>query len=640
MKHFYSKFYPAIFYLFFVLYWTGWHLTLIQVMPDVTVREVLAGLIKVADIYAILAIFFLAMVYIVFRAAGSGRLKKILYAAAIVIALFLTWFRILDWGTFYFAGQHVDNNFWYHAFYVDGTSFLFTNVALVLFSSLFIYLAIFAYLLRSYINRIQEISDDLGGLIRANATVLFISLVLINAPLLFADTMPPNPVKNQYVEIPEIKVITSFIDYAARPNRMDNVELDAAIVEKLKKCGISVKTGDPYPLIKDTIYLDPRNKTRNKPRIDAGTNIIIIFLESFNSVFLNEQLHGFKGLTPNVQDVMKRSFRFNSMYSSSYPTERGMIATLGSTLYLLDRLRGPHTKMKPPIPCKLFLLSDVLKTKGYTNIHVKGGSGLFGSIRSSFINKQHYDKFFAWESVELQMHIKGSRKQGWGLRDDDVFDFAATLLKENKIQEPFLFTMNSLDLHPPYDPTYTTKNAKDITLLNSIYSTDHGFGVFWEYFKNSRYRNNTVLILTVDHAMGAGTELKKFFATFGYPADTSCDIIPCFILFPGNNSWNGRENNTLCTNLDITPTILDMMDIDVKNPFIGLSIFSERSRYPLAITGYYTVDYEPVLRCMSQKDRAWVQKVGWKKEDQTLFQDYMKKIVLNRMLFPENTKKK
>jgi phosphoglycerol transferase MdoB-like AlkP superfamily enzyme len=316
-----------------------------------------------------------------------------------------------------------------------------------------------------------------------------------------------------------------------------------------------------------------------------------------------------------------------------------MLFTLGSTLYLLDRLKGPHAKLKPPIPCKLYLLSDILKTRGYTNIHVKGGSGVFGSMRSSFINKQSYDEFYAWESVELQMHVKGGRKQGWGLRDDDVFDFAASLMRENKIQEPFMLTINSLDMHPPYDPAHTHPNAKGINLFNAIYNTDRGFGVLWNYFKNSRYRDNTVLIITCDHAMGLGKELKEFFAAIDHKADMYCDIIPCFFLFPGDNPWKGKTNNTPCSNLDITPTILDMMDIDVENPFIGLSVLSDRRKYPNALTSYFTVGYPPVDERLTPADRAAIRAIGWTREDQEMFTDYMNKLVLNRMIFPDEKEK-
>lgn len=41
--------------------------------------------------------------------------------------------RMFDWGTLYFGGNHIDGNFWAHAFYTDGLVFLLTWQALVLY---------------------------------------------------------------------------------------------------------------------------------------------------------------------------------------------------------------------------------------------------------------------------------------------------------------------------------------------------------------------------------------------------------------------------------------------------------------------------------------------------------------------------
>ena len=56
-------------------------------------------------------------------------LRRVFFSAMVFIFVLDGFIRILDWGVIYFAGQHVDNEFWYHAFYTDGTSFFLTKVA-------------------------------------------------------------------------------------------------------------------------------------------------------------------------------------------------------------------------------------------------------------------------------------------------------------------------------------------------------------------------------------------------------------------------------------------------------------------------------------------------------------------------------
>ena len=85
-----------------------------------------------------------------------------------------------------------------------------------------------------------------------------------------------------------------------------------------------------------------------------------------------------------------------------------------------------------------------------------------------------------------------------------------------------------------------------------------------------------MVILTADHAMGNNKDYLAFIKDYGNYARPFFDRIPCFIFLPGG-AWAGRSNNVNCVNLDILPTILDMMNKDLANPFMGLSIFSERN---------------------------------------------------------------
>ncbi len=608
-------------------------------MPDVSFKEIFTGLVMLINFYLFLTLLFMGGIFFLFRVIKSNILKKTIYALIIFLAVFFAILRIVDWGTIYFSGQHVDNIFWYHAFYIDGTYFFLNKIAAIVISIFILCIVLFSRFLSVFIRRIPEISNNFKAYSKLNCGVFIILIILLNVPIIFASAETENPMKQQYIKIPEVVTIASFIDYAIRPDRMNSATLNKKILAKLKKGGVLINPDEKYPLMKDSIYINPKNRTSNKPKIKIGTNIIIVFLESFNKAFLLDKLHGYHGLTPNLNEVMSQSFSFTNMYNATFPTERGMFAILGSSLYLLDRIKGPHKNLRPPIPCKFYMLSDILKERGYSNYHVQGGSGLFGGLGESFVKRQNYDTFYDWESVELHNHAKKKGNEGWGIPDDYIFDFAASNLKNGKFKEPFLLTINSLDTHPPHEPTHKHPDVKDNPLLNVVHSTDHGFGIFWEYFKNSNFRKNTILIITADHAMGPGTALKKFFASFNYPADRNHDIVPCFILFPGSNPWNKKSNDTLCTSLDVLPSLLDMMDIDVKNPFLGLSIFSERSKYPFTLSEYYTIQYDVVMNKLSPDKRAEVKSIGWTSDDQSAYIDYLKKIVLNRSVYPEEKNK-
>ena len=69
------------------------------------------------------------------------------------------------------------------------------------------------------------------------------------------------------------------------------------------------------------------------------------------------------------------------------------------------------------------------------------------------------------------------------------------------------------------------------------------------------------------------------------------DIIPFIIHIPNDSEWKGKIDLTLGSALDITPTLLDLLHIDTPNPFMGLSLLSDRKKYPVLLGDTSLNDY-------------------------------------------------
>ncbi len=379
-----------------------------------------------------------------------------------------------------------------------------------------------------------------------------------------------------YTSLPEMEFFRSFYMFYFLSHQLSSreVTLDPEIVRGFLKKGQLLYSMDrKYPFMKKSIYLDRSRKSYNKPAIRPGTNIVIIFVESLSSFFLKEEIHGVKGLMPNIREMGRESFAFTDMYNSSYPTLKGLIAALGSALYLLDE-EVAGTRI--PVPCRFLFLSNVLKKLDYTTIHIQAGSERFIGMKNLFTEREGYDYFYGSESLLLDNISRLER--GFGVDDEKVFDFTIEWLEKYKGNKPFLLTISTINSHPPYKGSYKHPGSGGTPMLDGLHSTDKAFGTFWEFFKKSRFSGNTVLILTADHAMGNSNEYTSFVRNFEDHYKPFFDTIPCFIRFPGG-AWNGVRNGTHCVSLDLTPTILDMMNLDLANPFMGLSIFSERPYY-------------------------------------------------------------
>jgi phosphoglycerol transferase MdoB-like AlkP superfamily enzyme len=629
-------------FCFLFIYFLSWHLALVAASPKGLLKELKFFLMIKGFEYALASAVITALL---FAACFLAKERKTMLRAVFLAAVFLFIadgaIRILDWGVIFFAGQHVDNEFWFQAFYSDGTSFLLTVPAGFLLFSWALVTVFFVFILRRISHSAVNFQGEkLYPVIKANAVLSGVFFLVVMIPLLTLTRADSG--KQFYSELPEQKVISSFFDYTFGGNvggALKRTVLKKETIEKLKQCGVIVNpANERYPLLKKSIYLDPKNKSDNKPVIHIGQNIIVIFLESMSQFLMQEEIHGYKGLTPNLHAMLSESYEFTSMYNSNYPTVKGTIATLSSDLFVVDKIKGLGDGFRTPVPCNFLFLSNVLAPYGYTAVHVQGGSGIFGGMKELFENKQKYNKFYGFESVELHAYAKNKSKSDWGLRDEDIFRYAVKLMDENDNKKPFLLTLSTIDVHPPYDALYTSPASRGIKLLNCLYSTDKGVGVFWDYFKKSRYYNNTVVVVIADHAMGGGVDYDSFLGKFKKDSHSFCDFITCFIYLPGNDKWKGKKNSTFCTNLDMLPTLLDMMNIDCENPFLGLSIFSDRLKYPYPIS-HFNLEAHPYLSArMDKKGRELENKVKWNEADQTEFYNFMGNLAVTRRFYPPISK--
>ncbi|MBN1532124.1 MAG: LTA synthase family protein [Spirochaetes bacterium] len=618
--------------IFLALYLILWHASLIVVVPDATLLGSGRGLMLLLLLYLAVALVVVSLLGLL-RGAGRVVRRAMRWAVSILFS-FVAVIRLLDWGVVYYSGQHVNREFWYHAFYVDGTSFFFTIPSVVLMLSSAAAVVVFVRLLLRETG--DAVSSTLAAAMKRSVTVALV-IAAVFSPLLLKGSAEPGGSDELFMGIPEGHVIPSFARYLQRPQSEVITRLDDTMVRKLRDFGIvPYGMGEKFPLMKRSIFVDPPRAGRERPTAAGRPNVIIVIAESLNQAFIQEEHHGIAGLTPNYRDFMKRSIYFSNTLFTISPTIRGTIANLGSSMYLIDKIQGAggRRNIRPPIVSRFLFISDVLKKRGYSTVHVQGGSGLFVGLKDAFLNKQSYDKFYCWESVELQRFASGTKKKDWGIRDQDVFRFAASLLEKGEIREPFLLSISTLDMHPPYDPLYRHPDAGDNSLLNSLYSTDKAFGSFWEYYNRSRIRDNTILIVIADHPALIDINFREF-----YSKNRNLPLGYQYFVFHAmhvpRSPWNGREVKTLCTSLDMVPTLLDVMNIDTENPFLGVSIFADRLKYraPLNV-GYYR-NYREILDRLSPQERRYINAMSWTEDDQLRFMNFLEQLALRRAIYPE-----
>ena len=146
----------------------------------------------------------------------------------------------------------------------------------------------------------------------------------------------------------------------------------------------------------------------------------------------------------------------------------------------------------------------------------------------------------------------------------------------DKKQTPFMATMFSLSSHNPYivPEKYKDKFPKgNLDIHKCVAYTDFSLQQFFKQAKKEKWYNNTIFIMVADHCNYVYyDEFMKPINRFAIP----------ILIFKPNSNLVGVDNN-FAQQIDIYPTILDM--IGYQKPFRswGRSLLGDKQVAPFAI---------------------------------------------------------
>ena len=152
------------------------------------------------------------------------------------------------------------------------------------------------------------------------------------------------------------------------------------------------------------------------------------------------------------------------------------------------------------------------------------------------------------------------------LNDQQVFQFAQEV--DKKTSMPFFSVIVTMTMHQPYtkqiDPTFPISdpsiNEELACYLNVCHYTDTQIGKYIEHLKKTHIYENSLIIIAADHTVHS--------ANFG---DVNKEI-PLYIIYPQGlpKMWDGA-----CNQIDLYPTIIDLLGIKSEWCGLGKSLLSE-----------------------------------------------------------------
>lgn len=298
----------------------------------------------------------------------------------------------------------------------------------------------------------------------------------------------------------------------------------------------------------DLFYKPMVESYYEKPEaLPDSPNVILIFVEGFSRDFITDQ----RNPMPNVRSFMEKSISFKGYFNHTAATFMGLSGSLYSGYQLNNTDRS----------C-LISLQDVLRVSGYQTAFVNTEPG--HKEFSAFLRDFNFDRV-----VGSSEHCS-SHSQGTYIDDGDALDLLLdTCVEQSAAGKPFFTAIYTYGTHVSFDSEVKFGDGS-YPVLNRFHYFDQCFGSFMEKFQNSALSDNTIVVLTADHATYADNDFREAFpdvTRLGFVSEIPLGIYYKGVI-PTEYNANGRNS------LNLAPTILDLLDISAPNYFLGSSLFS------------------------------------------------------------------
>lgn len=299
-------------------------------------------------------------------------------------------------------------------------------------------------------------------------------------------------------------------------------------------------------------------------------NVVVLLMESVRAYETREGL-GSDSVTPNVDRLMDEGLSTTDYYHVGHQTVRGEGAVLCSTFThfggapIYVRFAGVRMKCLP----------EILRDHGYDTYWIS-------SFRSDYFNKQEFLSRHGVDRFHDMSDFRGELTRpriGWGPADEDLAQYAVDVL--GRSERPFFASIMTLSNHHPFDHPYPIPDPPAASdprhdrlyrnYLRGVHYTDHGVGRFFELAREQDWFDDTIFVVTGDHG------------TMSFPGWLDRDRHPAQeieLFYRGVLAITGpgvpkRRLPMVSSQVDVAPTVLDLLGIRAPNSFMGVSLLGD-----------------------------------------------------------------
>ena len=327
-------------------------------------------------------------------------------------------------------------------------------------------------------------------------------------------------------------------------------------------------------------------------------NVVILYLESFNTNYTKKGGSHFKDLTPNIDLFIEKSVLFSNYFNAVSPTHNSIFS---SWCGIFPELHDNYVRENPDYTKSLTCFSDILNSLGYTQKFFFGHGSWYAGI-TLFLKNHSYEQVTELSHIEREFPAMVKNKHIWGIQDTDLSRYVIRQVEQVENNQPFNIGAFYINTHPPFFtapdcPKYVLDNTSKLH-LQSIHCVDHAVGMILQTLKKRGLMGNTVVVVVGD-TPGHDHEKGQFLS---YNRTLLAVYSPN--LKPG-------INKTVSYSPDLGPTILEAMGIPVPQIQSGHSILTSRLDFPNLVAPEFSVvdgEYRNGGRCSFEE--MGMQKIG------------------------------
>ena len=401
------------------------------------------------------------------------------------------------------------------------------------------------------------------------------ALVLPAAALAVASIEQMGSIGNAYADELAGNGIFTFAA-AARRNELDYDKLYATMPQDeadrlLRSLGVERK-----PLLPNSSLDQVAAREGAEPHIPGmprrPRHVILVTVESLSAEFLGAY-GSTKGMTPNLDRLAREGIRFANMYATGTRTVRGLEAVSLGT----PPVPG-QAIVRRPDNAHLSTMGELLEHQGFATSFVYGGYGMFDNMNAYFdandyrvVDRRDFPKAsIVFENV-------------WGVADESLFDNAIRVVDANAAKGVPTFThiMTTTNHRPFTYPDGRIPIRSPGGREGGVMYTDWAIGKFVEDARTRPWFDETLFVFIADHCAAVAGKTKLPVA--GYR-------IPLILWAPGLVDPGVYE--PVVSQIDLPPSLLDLMRVDGDDYFFGRSVFEVPSGPERAfISNYQSLGY-------------------------------------------------